>query len=136
MQTLTTTRPTEFPADTLQYLRRLANLTARYCDRVDAETNEYTREKNYIYALRCIYRIQKTLFENELAIKDKEARVKVAKVSDALFDAWDFLNDRRAFPICAYVGIIAGLSVKCVDNFEIYKTSFDCILSQIKQYTK
>ena len=136
MQTLTTTRPTEFPADTLQYLRRLANLTARYCDRVDAETDFDTREKNYKYALRCIYRIQKMLYENELAIKDIKARVKVAEISDALFDAWDFLNDRRAFPICAYVGIIAGLSVKCVDNFEIYKTSFDCILSQIKQYTK
>ena len=135
MQLLTTTRPSEFPADTLQNLRRLANLTARYCDRVDAEKDEYTRERNYKYALRCIYRIQKTLYENELAIKDKEARVKVAKVSDALFDAWEFLNDRRAFPVCAYVGIIAGLSIKCVDNFELYKTSFDCILSQIKQYT-
>lgn len=136
MQNLTTTRPSNFPADTLQNLRRLANLTARYCDRVDAETDFNAREKNYIYALRCIYRIQKTLYENELAIKDKEARVKVAKVSDSLFDAWDFLNDRRAFPICAYIGIIAGLSVKCVDNYDLYKTSFDCILSQIKQYTK
>ena len=136
MQTITTTRLSEFPADTLRYLRRLANLTARYCDRVDAETNEKTRENNYKYALRCIYRIQKTLYENELAIKDKEARVKVAKVSDALFDAWDFLNDRRAFSISAYIGIIASLSIKCVDNYELYKTSFDCILSQIKQYTK
>ena len=136
MQLQATTRPSEFPADTLHYLRRLANLTARYCDRVDAETDEYTRGKNYIYAMRCIYRIQKTLYENELAIKDKEARVKVAKVSDALFDAWDFLNDRRAFSISAYIGIIAGLSIKCVDNYELYKTSFDCILSQIKQYTK
>ena len=135
MQLQTTPRPSEFPADTLQYLRRLANLTARYCDRVDAETDEKTRENNYKYALRCIYRIQKTLYENELSIKDKEARVKVAKVSDALFDAWDFLNDRRAFSISAYIGIIAGLSIKCVDNFELYKTSFDCILSQIKQYT-
>ena len=136
MQLLTTTRPSEFPADTLQNLRRLANLTARYCDRVDAETDEKTREKNYIYAMRCIYRIQKTLYENELAIKDKEARVKVAEISDALFDAWDFLNGKRAFSVCAYVGIIACLSIKCVDNFELYKTSFDCILSQIKQYTK
>ena len=135
MQLQTTPRPCEFPADTLRYLRRLANLTARYCDRVDAETDEKTRENNYKYALRCIYRIQKTLYENELAIKDKEARIKVAKVSDALFDAWDFLNDRRAFSISAYIGIIAGLSIKCVDNFELYKTSFDCILSQIKQYT-
>ena len=136
MQTTTTTRPSEFPADTLQNLRRLANLTSRYCDRIDAEKDEYTREKNYIYALRCIYRIQKTLYENELAIKDKEARVKVAKVSDALFGVWEFLNDRRAFPISAYIGIIAGLSIKCIDNYDLYKTSFDCILSQIKQYTK
>ena len=136
MQTQNPTRPSNFPADTLRYLRRLANLTARYCDRVDAETDEKTRENNYKYALRCIYRIQKTLYGNELAIKDKEARVKVAKVSDALFDAWDFLNDRRAFSISAYIGIIAGLSIKCVDNYELYKTSFDCILSQIKQYTK
>ena len=136
MQLQTTTRPSEFPADTLRQLRRLANLTARYCDRIDAEKDEYTRENNYKYALRCIYRIQKTLYENELAIKDKEARVKVAKVSDALFDAWDFLNDRRAFSISAYIGIIAVLSIKCVDNYELYKTSFDCILSQIKQYTK
>ena len=136
MQTITTTRPSNFPADTLQNLRRLANLTARYCGRVDAEQDEYTREKNYKYALRCIYRIQKTLYENELAIKDKEARVKVAKISDALFDVWDFLNDRRAFSVCAYVGIIACLSIKCVDNYDLYKTSFDCILSEIKQYTK
>ena len=136
MQLQTTTRPSDFPADTLQHLRRLANLTARYCDRVDAEKDDYTREKNYKYALRCIYRIQKTLYENELAIKDIEARVKVAKVSDALFDAWNLLNDRRAFSVCAYIGIIAVLSIKCVDNFEIYKTSFDCILSEIKQYTK
>ena len=136
MQLQTTPRPSEFPADTLRQLRRLANLTARYCDRIDAEKDEYTRENNYKYALRCIYRIQKTLYENELAIKDKEARVKVAKVSDALFDAWDFLNDRRAFSISAYIGIIAVLSIKCVDDFDLYKTSFDCILSQIKQYTK
>ena len=136
MQLQTPSRPSNFPAYTLQTLRRLASLTARYCDRVDAEQDEYTREKNYKYALRCIYRIQKTLYENELAIKDIEARVKVAKISDALFDVWDFLNDRRAFPICAYIGIIASLSIKCVDDFDLYKTSFDCILSQIKQYTK
>ena len=136
MQLLTPSRPSEFPADTLRQLRRLANLTGRYCDRIDAETDFNTREKNYIYALRCIYRIQRTLYENELAIKDKGARVKVAEISDALFDAWDFLNDRRAFPISAYIGILAGLSIKCVDNFELYKSSFDCILSQIKQYTK
>ena len=136
MQLPTTTRPSEFPADTLRYLRRLANLTSRYCDRVDAETDEKTRENNYKYALRCIYRIQKTLYGNELAIKDKEARVKVAKVSDALFDAWDFLNDKRAFPVSAYIGIIARLSIKCVDNYDLYQTSFDCIMSQIKQYTR
>ena len=136
MQTITPTRPLNFPADTLQNLRRLANLTARYCGRVDSEKDDYTRERNYKYALRCIYRIQKTLYENELAIKDKEARVKVAKISDALFDVWDFLNDRRAFSVCAYVGIVAVLSIKCVDDFELYKTSFDCILSEIKQYTK
>ena len=136
MQLLTTTRPSEFPADTLRNLRRLANLTGRYCDRIDAEKDEYTREKNYKYALRCIYRIQKTLYENELAIKDLEARVKVAKISDALFEVWDFLSDRRAFSVSAYVGIIACLSIKCVDNFELYKTSFDCILSEIKQRTK
>ena len=135
MQLLTTTRPSGFPADTLQYLRRLAILTCRYCDRVDAEKNEYTREINYKYALRCIYRIQKTLYENELAIKDIKTRVKVAEISDALFDAWDFLNDRRAFSISAYIGIIAGLSIKCIDYYDLYKTSFDCILSQIKQYT-
>ena len=136
MQTITTTRLSDFPADSLRYLRRLANLTARYCDRVDAEKDPCTREKNYKYALRCIYRIQKTLYENELAIKDIKARVKVAKVSDALFDAWDFLNDRRAYSISAYIGIIAGLSIKCVDNYDLFNTSFDCILSQIKQYTK
>ena len=136
MQTITPTRPLNFPADTLQNLRRLANLTARYCGRVDSEKDDYTRERNYKYALRCIYRIQKTLYENELAIKDKEARVKVAKISDALFDVWDFLNDRRAFSVCAYIGIVAVLSIKCVDNFELYKTSFDCILFEIKQYTK
>ena len=135
MQLLNPTRPSEFPADTLQTLRRLANLTARYCDRVDSEKDDYARENSYKYALRCIYRIQKTLYENELAIKDIETRVKVAKISDALFDVWDFLNDRRAFSVCSYVGIIAILSIKCVDNFELYKTSFDCILSQIKQYT-
>ena len=136
MQLQNTSRPCEFPADTLQNLQRLANLTSRYCDRVDAEKDDYTRERNYKYAMRCIFRIQKTLYDNEQAINDKETRAKVAKVSDALFDAWDFLNDRRAYSISAYIGIIAGLSIKCVDNYDLYKTSFDCILSQIKQYTK
>ena len=136
MQLLTTTRPTEFPADTLRYLRRLAILTSRYCDRVDAEQDDYTREKNYKYALRCIYRIQKTLYENELAIKDKEARVKVAKVSDALFDAWDFLADRGPCSDCNRLGTLAYMAVNCVENFEIYKTPFNYTLSEIKQRTR
>lgn len=136
MQLLTTTRPSNFPADTLRQLRRLANLTARYCDRVDAETNFDTREKNYIYAMRCIFRIQKALWDNAGEIKDKEERERLSKLSDALLGVWDLLSDRRAFSISAYIGIIASLSIKCVDNFELYKTSFDCILSQIKQYTK
>ena len=136
MQLLITTRPSNFPADTLRYLRRLANLTARYCDRIDAEKDEYTREKNYISAMRCIFRIQKALWDNAGEISDKEERERLSEISDALLGVWDFLSDKRAFPVCAYVGIIAGLSIKGVDNFELYKTSFDCILSQIKQYTK
>ena len=136
MQLQTTTRPSEFPADTLRYLRRLANLTARYCDRVDAETDFSTRENNYIYALRCIFRIQKALWDNAGEISDREERERLSRISDALLGVWDILSDRRAFSVCAYVGIIAGLSIKCVDNYDLYKTSFDCILSQIKQYTK
>ena len=136
MQLLTTTRPSEFPAYTLRYLRRLANLTARYCDRIEAETDFNTREKNYICALRCIFRIQATLWDNAGKIDNREERERLSKISDALLGVWDTLSDRRAFPVCAYVGIIAVLSIKCVDNFELYKTSFDCILSQIKQYTK
>ena len=136
MQLLTTTRPSEFPADTLRYLRRLANLTARYCDRVDAETDEKTRENNYKYALRCIFRIQKALWDNAGEIDDREERERLSGISDALLGVWDTLSDRRAFSVSAYIGIIAGLSIKCVDNFDLYKTSFDCILSQIKQYTK
>ena len=136
MQLLTTTRPSNFPADTLRQLRRLANLTARYCDRIDAEKDEYTRENNYIFAMRCIFRIQKALWDNAGEISDKEERERLSKISDALLGVWDFLSDKRAFPVCAYVGIIASLSIKCVDNYELYKTSFDCILSQIKQYTK
>ena len=136
MQLQTATRPSEFPADTLRYLRRLAILTARYCDRVDAETDEKTRENNYKYALRCIYRIQKTLYENELEIKDKEARVKVAKVSDSLFDAWDFLNDRGPCLDCNKIGTLAYLAVNCAENFEIYKTPFYYTLSDLKQRTK
>mgnify|MGYP003431933855 FL=1 len=136
MQLLTTTRPSEFPAYTLRYLRRLANLTARYCDRVDAETNENTRERNYIYAMRCIFRIQATLWDNAGKLDDREERGRISEISDALLGVWDLLSDRRAFSVCAYVGIIASLSIKSVDNFDLYKTSFDCILSQIKQYNK
>ena len=136
MQETTTTRPSNFPADTLLYLRRLAILTARYCDRVDAETDEYTRENNYKYALRCIYRIQKTLYENELAIKDKEARVKVANISDALFDAWYFLADRRPCVDCNRIGTLAYMAVETAENFEIYKTPFYYTLSELKQRTK
>lgn len=136
MQLQTPSRTLEFPADTLQQLRRLAILTGLYCDRVDSEKDDYTRERNYKFALRCIFKIQKTLYENERAISDKEARAQVAKVSDALFDAWDFLNDRRAFSVCALVGILAALSIKCIDDFDLYKTSFDCILSEIKQRTR
>ena len=136
MQLPTTTRPSEFPVYTLRYLRRLANLTARYCDRVDAENDEYTREKNYIFAMRCIFRIQATLWDNAGKIDDKEERERLSGISDALLGVWDTLSDRRAFSVSAYIGIVAVLSIKCVDNFELYKTSFDCILSQIKQYTK
>ena len=136
MQLQTTTRPSEFPADTLQNLRRLANLTARYCDRVDAEKNEYTREKNYKYALRCIFRVQKTLYENERAIKDKEARAKVAKVSDDLFDAWYFLADRSPCSDCNRLGTLAYLAIKCAEKFEIYKTPFYYTLSDLKQRIK
>ena len=135
MQLQNPSRSLEFPTDTLCHLRRLANLTARYCDRVDAEKDERTREKNYIYAMRCIFRIQKALWDNAGEIDDKEERERLSGISDALLGVWDFLSDRRAFSVCAYVGIIAGLTIKCVDNFELYKTSFDCILSQIKQYT-
>ena len=136
MQPLTTTRPSEFPAYTLRYLRRLAILTARYTDRVCAEKDLYTRERNYKFALRCIFRIQKTLYENEQSISDKEARAQVAKVSDALFDAWDFLNDRAPSSDCNKLGTLVYLAVNCVDNFEIYKTPFYYTLSEIKQRTK
>lgn len=136
MQLLTTARPSEFPADTLRNLRRLANLTARYCDRVDAEKNEYIREKNYKYALRCIFRIQKTLYETEREINDKEARAQVARVSDELFDFWYFLADRAPCSSCNLLGNLAGLAVKTAENFEIYKTSFYYTLSEIKQRTR
>lgn len=136
MQLQTTTRPVNFTADTLQHLRRLANLTGRYCDRVDTEQDEYTREKNYKYALRCIFRIQKALFDNEHAINDKEARAQVAKVSDALFDAWYSLSDRAPCSSCNLLGNLAGLAVKSAENFEHYKTSFYYTLSEIKQRTR
>ena len=136
MQLQKLSRPSNFPAYTLRYLRRLANLTARYCDRVDAEKDERTRERNYKFAMRCIFRIQATLWDNAGKIDDREERERLSGISDALLGVWDTLSDRRAFSVCAYVGIIAVLSIKCVDNFEYYKTSFDCILSQIKQYTR
>ena len=136
MQTITTTRPSEFPAYTLRYLRRLAILTSRYCDRVDVEQDDHTRERNYKYALRCIFRIQKTLYSNECAIEDKEARAQIAKVSDALFDAWYFLSDRAPCLDCYKLGTLAYLAVKSAENFEVYKTPFYYTLSQIKQDTK
>ena len=136
MQLQNNSRPCEFPADTLRHLRRLANLTARYCDRVDSEKDERIREKNYIYAMRCIFRIQKALWDNAGEISDREERERLSGISDAILGVWDILSDRRAFSVCAYVGIISGLSIKCVDNFELYKTSFDCILSEIKQRTR
>ena len=135
MQLQTPSRPSNFPAYTLQHLRRLANLTARYCDRIEAEKNEYAREKNYIYAMRCIFRIQATLWDNAGKIDDREERERLSGISDALLGVWDALSDRRAYSISAYIGIIAVLSIKCVDNYDLYKTSFDCILTQIKQYT-
>ena len=136
MQLQTTPRPCEFPADTLHHLRRLAILTGRYCDRVDSEKDGYTRERNYKYALRCIFRIQKGLFDNEQAINDKEARAQLGEISDALFDAWYFLADRRPFSDCNLLGNLAGLAVKSAENFENYKTSFYYTLSEIKQRTR
>ena len=133
MQLQTPSRPSEFPADTLQNLRRLANLTARYCDRVDAEKDEFTRENNYKYALRCIFRIQKALFDTEQAIKDKEERAKIAEISDALLSAWDLLVDRAPCSDCNKIGTLAYLAVKSAENFEIYKTPFNYTLSEIKQ---
>lgn len=136
MQLLNPSRPSNFPAYTLQYLRRLANLTGRYCDRVDAEKDEYTREKNYKYALRCIFRIQKTLYETEHAIEDKEARAQLAKIDDALFDAWDFLNDRGPCVDCNRIGTLAYMAVKSAENFEIYQTPFYYTLTDLKQRTR
>ena len=136
MQLQNTSRPCEFPADTLRNLRRLANLTARYCDRVDSEKDERTREKNYIYAMRCIFRIQKALWDNAGEINDREERERLSGISDAILGVWDILSDRRAFSVSVYIGIVAGLSIKCVDNFDLYKTSFDCIISEIKQRTR
>ena len=136
MQLQNTSRPSKFPADTLRNLRRLANLTARYCDRVDAEKDEYTRERNYKYALRCIFRIQKALFCNEQTTRDKEARAQLGEISDALFNAWDLLADRAPCSDCNRLGTLAYLAVKSAENFEIYKTPFYYTLSEIKQRTK
>ena len=136
MQLQTPPRHLEFPADTFRYLRRLANLTARYCDRVDAEKDEYTREKNYKYALRCIFRIQKALFDNEQTTRDKEARAQLGEISDALFNAWYFLADRAPGSDCNLLGNLASLAVKSAENFNLYKTSFYYTLSEIKQRTK
>ena len=136
MQLQTTTRPCEFPADTLQNLRRLANLTARYCDRVDAAKDEFTRANNYKYALRCIFRIQKALFDNEQTTRDKEARATIAKISDALFNAWDFLADRSPISDSNKLGTLAYLAVKSAENFDIFKTPFYYTLSEIKQRTR
>lgn len=136
MQLQNPSRPCEFPADTLRQLRRLAILTGRYCDRVDSEQDEYTREKNYTYALRCIFRIQKALFDKEQTTRDKGARVQLGEISDALFDAWYFLADRAPCSSCNLLGNLAGLAVKSAENFELYKTSFYYTLSEIKQRTR
>ena len=136
MQLPTTTRPSNFPAYTLRYLRRLAILTVRYCDRVDAEKDEYTRERNYKNALRCIFRIQRTLYDNEQAIDDKEARAKIAEISDVLLGAWDLLADRAPCLDSNRLGTLAYLAVMSAENYEIYKTPFYYMLSEIKQRTK
>lgn len=136
MQLQTTTRPSEFPAYTLRYLRRLANLTDRYCDRVDAERDEYTREKNFKYALRCIFRIQATLWDNAGKINDRVERGRLSEISDALLGAWDLLSDRAPCSDCNALGTLAYLAIKCVDSFDIYKTPFYYTLSQIKQRTR
>ena len=136
MQHLTTTRPSNFPAYTLHYLRRLAILTVRYCDRVDAEKDEYTRERSYKFALRCIFRIQKTLWDNAGKINDKEERERLSEISDALLGAWDLLADRAPCSDCNKLGTLAYLAVKSAENFELYKTPFYYTLSEIKQRTR
>ena len=136
MQLQTPSRPSNFPAYTLRYLRRLAILTARYCDRVDAEQDEYTRERSYKFALRCIFRIQKTLFDSEQTINDKEERAKIAEISDALLSAWDLLVDRAPCMDCNRLGTLAYLAIESVENFEHYKTPFYYTLSEIKQRTR
>lgn len=136
MQLQTPPRSSDFPADTLRHLRRLAILTGRYCDRIEAEKDEYTREKNYKYALRCIFRIQKALFNNEQTTRDKEARAQLGEISDALFDAWYFLADRAPGSDCNLLDTLASLAVKSVENFDLYKTSFYYTLSEIKQRAK
>ena len=86
--------------------------------------------------MRCIFRIQKALWNNAGEISDREERERLSGISDALLGVWDILSDRRAFSVSSLVGIIAGLSIKCVEDFELHKTSFDCFLSEIKQRTK
>ena len=136
MQLQTPPRPSNFPAYTLRYLRRLAILTVRYCDRVDAEQDEYTRERSYKFALRCIFRIQKTLWDNAGKINDKEERERLSEISDALLGAWDLLTDRAPCLDCNRLGTLAYLAIESVENFEHYKTPFYYTLSEIKQHTR
>ena len=136
MQLQTPSRSLNFPAYTLRYLRRLANLTDRYCDRVDAEKDEFTREKNYKYALRCIFRIQKALWDNAAKIDDKKERERLSGISDALLSAWDLLADRAPCLDCNRLGTLAYLAVESAENFELYKTPFYYTLSEIKQRTR
>ena len=135
MQLQTPPRSLGLPANTLRYLRRLANLTVRYCDRVDAEKDEYTRERNYKQALRRIFRIQKTLYDSEFAINDLDARAKIAEISDALLGAWDSLADRAPCLDCNRLGTLAYLAVKSAENFDTFKTPFYYTLSELKQRT-
>ena len=136
MQLQTTPRPLNFPAYTLRYLRRLAILTARYCDRVDAEKDACTREKNYKFALRCIFRIQKALWDDAGKINDKEERERLSKVSDALLGAWDLLSDKAPCADCNKLGTLVYLAVMTAENFETFKTPFYYTLSELKQRTR
>ena len=136
MQLQNPSSPSNSPAYTLRYLRRLAILTVRYCDRVDAEQDEYTRERSYKFALRCIFRIQKTLWDNAGKINDKEERERLSEISDALLGAWDLLTDRAPCLDCNRLGTLAYLAIESVENFEHYKTPFYYTLSEIKQHTR